>query len=87
MLVSLNPLRDIRAEHVLGEYRYAHPVFDRAAIAAQPLVAQLQGQRNTYFCGAWMGYGFHEDGLKAGLAVARQLLAGIDQRATRLVAA
>jgi uncharacterized protein len=87
VLVSLNPLSEIPAGHVLGEYRYAHPVFDRAAIAAQPQVAQLQGQRSTYFCGAWMGYGFHEDGLKAGLAVARQLLAGIDQRATQRVAA
>jgi predicted NAD/FAD-binding protein len=87
VLVSLNPLGEIPAQHVLGEYRYAHPVFDRAAIAAQPLVAQLQGQRSTYFCGAWMGYGFHEDGLKAGLAVAQQLLAGIDQRASHLVAA
>ena len=36
----------------------------------------LQGQQNTYFCGAWMGYGFHEDGLKAGQGVARQILAG-----------
>jgi uncharacterized protein len=87
VVVSLNPLSEIPAGHVLGEYRYAHPVFDRAAIAAQPQVAQLQGQRSTYFCGAWMGYGFHEDGLKAGLAVARQLLAGIDQRATQRVAA
>ncbi|MEO7937869.1 MAG: FAD-dependent oxidoreductase [Burkholderiaceae bacterium] len=87
VLVSLNPLREIRAEHILGEYRYAHPVFDRAAIAAQPRVEQLQGQRSTYFCGAWMGYGFHEDGLKAGLSVAHRVLADIDQRATRLVAA
>lgn len=87
VLVSLNPLNEIPARHILGEYRYAHPVFDRPAIAAQPHVAQLQGQRSTYFCGAWMGYGFHEDGLKAGLAVARQLLGHIDQRASRLEAA
>lgn len=87
VLVSLNPLREIRPEQVLGEYRYAHPVFDRVAIAAQTQVQHLQGQRSTYFCGAWMGYGFHEDGLKAGLAVAQQMLSGIDQRATRRVAA
>ena len=87
VLVSLNPLRDIRQDQLLGEYHYAHPVFDRAAVAAQAQVPQLQGQRSTYFCGAWVGYGFHEDGLKAGLAVAQQLLSGIDQRATRLEAA
>ncbi len=87
VLVSLNPLRAIRPEHVLGQYRYAHPVFDRAAIAAQQQVQGLQGRRNTYYCGAWMGYGFHEDGLKAGLAVAQQLLADIDPRATQRMAA
>ena len=87
VLVSLNPLRAIREEHVLGQYRYAHPVFDRAAIAAQQQMPALQGQDNTYYCGAWMGYGFHEDGLKAGLAVARHLLADIDPRATERMAA
>ena len=81
VLVSLNPMREIPQAQVLGEYRYAHPVFDLAAMAAQARVPQMQGQQHTYFCGAWMGYGFHEDGLKAGLGVARSLLAGIDRRA------
>ena len=81
VVVSLNPMREIPRMHVLGEYDYAHPVFDLAAMAAQARVPQLQGQQHTYFCGAWMGYGFHEDGLKAGLGVARSLLAGIDRRA------
>jgi predicted NAD/FAD-binding protein len=58
----------------MGAYDYAHPVFDLAAIRAQTSCRGLQGQQHTYFCGAWMGYGFHEDGLKAGLGVARQLL-------------
>jgi predicted NAD/FAD-binding protein len=48
-------------------------VFDLAAIRAQSQVSQLQGQRDTYFCGAWTGYGFHEDGLKSGLDVAARL--------------
>ena len=87
VLVSLNPLRAIREEYVLGQYRYAHPVFDRTAIAAQQQMEALQGQRNTYYCGAWMGYGFHEDGLKAGLAVARHLLADIDPRVVERMAA
>lgn len=81
VLVSLNPMREIPGAHILGEYNYAHPVFDLAAMAAQARVPLLQGQQHTYFCGAWMGYGFHEDGLKAGLGVARSLLAGFDRRA------
>ena len=80
VLVSLNPLHEIPRAHVLGEYDYAHPVFDLAAMAAQARMPQLQGQHHTYFCGAWMGYGFHEDGLKAGLGVARSLLADFDRR-------
>ncbi|MEY4757849.1 MAG: hypothetical protein RJA34_2747 [Pseudomonadota bacterium] len=74
VVVSLNPTSDIAQEQTLGEFDYAHPVFDSAAIQAQGRVPELQGQQHTYFCGAWMGYGFHEDGLKAGLGVARQLL-------------
>ena len=73
VVVSLNPLRAIAKNHVLGEYDYAHPVFDLGATRAQAAVAQLQGHSNTYFCGAWLGYGFHEDGLKAGQAAARLL--------------
>jgi predicted NAD/FAD-binding protein len=49
-------------------------VFDLAAIDAQQHLTEIQGQHHTWFAGAWMGYGFHEDGLKAGLGVARQLL-------------
>lgn len=74
VLVSLNPIRAIAPEHIVGQYDYAHPVFDQPAVAAQARVAALQGVRDTFFCGAWMGYGFHEDGLKAGLDVARRLL-------------
>ena len=75
VVVSLNPVRAIDPAQVLGSYDYAHPVFDLAAIRAQPLVGQLQGHLHTWFCGAWTGYGFHEDGLKSGLAAAQQLRA------------
>ena len=75
MLVSLNPVRAIAPDQVLGEYDYAHPVFDLAAMAAQSRMPALQGRQGRYYAGAWMGYGFHEDGLKAGLAAAARLLA------------
>ena len=74
VVVSLNPLHTIDPRSIHGSYDYAHPVFDLAAIQAQGQLPQLQGQKNTYFCGAWAGYGFHEDGLKSGLAAANALL-------------
>ncbi len=73
VIVTLNPGDEPRSETVIDRYRYAHPVFDQAGIAAQARLPQLQGRRNTWFCGAWAGYGFHEDGLKAGMAVAADL--------------
>ncbi len=74
VLVSLNPSRPIDRAHILGEFDYAHPVFDTGALAAQKRLPEIQGVNHTYFCGAWTGYGFHEDGLKSGLSVGRELL-------------
>ena len=74
VVVSLNPLRDIARQHILGEYDYMHPVFDLAATQAQQQLPRLQGRQHSYFCGAWTGYGFHEDGLKSGMNAARTLL-------------
>ena len=79
VLVSLNPVRPIAREQILGDYAYAHPVFDLPAVAAQGHMSALQGQHQRYYAGAWMGYGFHEDGLKAGLAAAAKLLADVAQ--------
>jgi predicted NAD/FAD-binding protein len=75
VIVSLNPLNEIDPTHVIGAYDYAHPVFDLPAIRAQTQMPQLQGQQHTWFAGAWMGYGFHEDGFKAGRDAAQNLLA------------
>ena len=74
VLVSLNPIKEIARQHIMAEFDYAHPVFDLAAVRAQGQVASLQGQQNTYFCGAWTGYGFHEDGLKSGLQAAAHIV-------------
>ena len=75
VMVSLNPLTPPAPEHTIARLAYEHPVFDRAAIAAQRRLAGLQGRRDTWFAGAWTGYGFHEDGLRSGMAVAAALAA------------
>ncbi|MDX1690905.1 MAG: FAD-dependent oxidoreductase [Acidimicrobiia bacterium] len=71
LFVSLNPPR--MPERVHGSWDYAHPQFDEAALSAQQRLADIQGRRRTWFAGAWAGYGFHEDGLQAGLNVAAAL--------------
>jgi len=73
VMVTLNPLATPAPQHVIRQIDYAHPVFDQAAIAAQQRLPALQGTHRTWFAGAWTGYGFHEDGLKSGLAVATAL--------------
>lgn len=69
--VSLNPLREPEPGRVVREIEYRHPLFDRAAMLAQAQLDSIQGRRRTWFCGAWCGYGFHEDGLAAAERVAR----------------
>jgi len=71
--VTLNPHREPRADLVIRDLAYTHPVFSAAALAAQKDLWSLQGVNNTWFCGAHFGAGFHEDGLQSGLAVAEQL--------------
>ena len=73
LFVTLNPHRDPRPGTVHGHFSYSHPFFDHAAIRAQDELWRLQGRRQTWFCGAHFGYGFHEDGLQSGLAVAEAL--------------
>ena len=70
VIVTLNPADAPREDRVLKRLQYAHPVFDVASDAAQARIAALQGRRGTWFCGAWTGFGFHEDGLRSALAVA-----------------
>lgn len=77
VLVSLNPAREPAPGRVIGSWDYAHPVFDAGAIAAQRRLPLIQGQSHLWFAGAWTGYGFHEDGLASGLAVADELLARV----------
>jgi predicted NAD/FAD-binding protein len=75
VIVSLNPGREPDAAKVLNEIEVDHPIFDQAAIAAQARLPEFQGRSHVWFCGAWTRYGFHEDGLMSGLAVADALKA------------
>jgi predicted NAD/FAD-binding protein len=72
-MVSLNPQREPAAEQVIAEFDYAHPIFDAAAIQAQRELPAISGADGVWFCGAWNGYGFHEDGLQSALQVANAL--------------
>ena len=73
LFVTLNPPQAPDADKIFGHFVYDHPQFDAAAIQAQSNLETIQGMNRTWFCGAWAGHGFHEDGLTSGLAVARQL--------------
>ncbi len=77
LFVSLNPLHQPREELVYRRFSYAHPVFDTAAISAQRDLPSIQGRGGVWYCGSYCGWGFHEDGLRSGIAVARALGADV----------
>ncbi len=69
--VSLNQTQAIDPQRILARFRYAHPQYSLAALAAQARVDELQGRQHSYFCGAYWANGFHEDGVVSALRVAR----------------
>lgn len=73
LFVTLNPSREIGATARIAAFDYSHPVFDSGAMTAQRHLWSLQARRRTWFCGSYFGYGFHEDGLQSGLAVAEEI--------------
>lgn len=73
LFVTLNASRPIREELIHDETVLRHPVYDLAALEGQRLVRALNGQAQTWFCGAWMGNGFHEDGLASAGEVAEAI--------------
>jgi predicted NAD/FAD-binding protein len=73
LYVTLNPDLEPREELTFDWYEYDHPQFDAAAVAAQRIFNRIQGVKRTWFAGAWLGYGFHEDGFRSGLRVALKL--------------
>ena len=76
-LVTLNREADIDPEKVLRTIRYDHPVFSRGAVRAQKRHPVISGRNRTHFCGAYWGFGFHEDGVTSALAVTRHFGKGL----------
>jgi predicted NAD/FAD-binding protein len=80
IIVSLNPLTDPKPSLVHEEIHYSHPVFDMRAVQAQKALPLIQGNSSIWYCGAWTGFGFHEDGLRSGELVAMDLMESISHR-------
>ena len=73
VFVTLNPAVPPAAEKTFGHFVYDHPQFDKAALRAQETLDTIQGMNGVWFCGAWTGYGFHEDGLQSAIRVCEGL--------------
>jgi predicted NAD/FAD-binding protein len=80
LFITLNATRPIRQDLIWDEVTMRHPVFDRAAFAAQEEIALLNGENSTWFCGAWMRNGFHEDGIASAMAVVEAIRARVEMR-------
>jgi predicted NAD/FAD-binding protein len=74
LLVTLNRDEAIHEQHVIGRYRYRHPVYTAAGVAAQRRWAELDGAGRTSYCGAYWGWGFHEDGVVSALRACARLM-------------
>lgn len=72
-LVTLNPFEEINPNKIIKKMTYHHPVFDRDALKAQGEIGQIQGKQNSWFCGSYCGYGFHEDALSSSVNVCKKL--------------
>ncbi|MEP3634327.1 MAG: FAD-dependent oxidoreductase [Shimia thalassica] len=82
MFISLNPTKTVRDDMIYDVNTFRHPIFDRAAMRAQTKIASMQGANATWFTGAWLRNGFHEDGFASAARVAR----GMDALKTRIAA-
>jgi uncharacterized protein len=67
--VTLNAPQFLDEHKIIRRIEYHHPTYSRTAVAAQKSYGEINGKNRTYFCGAYWGYGFHEDGVKSALAV------------------
>ena len=71
--LTINPIIEIDNKKIISRVEFTHPFYDTKTIKAQKYLAELQGVNNTWFCGSYFGYGFHEDGLKSAINIANKL--------------
>ena len=71
--LTLNPRAPFPQEHVLGTYSFTHPVYSEQALTARGRLAALNGRDRVWYCGSYLGHGFHEDAVRSGLEVASRL--------------
>ncbi len=72
--VTLNPKNPPKSEKIEKKIVYDHPIYDLETFKSQKIIESIQGKESLWFCGAYLGYGFHEDGIKSGIKVANELL-------------
>jgi len=75
--VTLNATETIDPDSVLHRTSFSHPVYDRGAMEAQKRHEEISGVERTHFCGAYWGFGFHEDGVRSGVRVAEHFGVGL----------
>ena len=80
VLVSLNPVRQPRPDTVINTMEYMHPIFDGPAVAAQKNVPAFQGEHGIWLAGAWLRYGFHEDGYQSAVQAVQSLKSAFESR-------
>lgn len=87
ILVTMNPPYPPDPSLVQAEFSYTHPLYNAAAVKAQGRLEEIQGVRGVWYCGAWTGYGFHEDGFESGLRVAAKLGGSVpwERRAAKFI--
>jgi len=71
--LTLNPIIPISEKKIIKKVKFSHPTYDLQTIKYQKLLSELQGKNNTWFCGSYFGYGFHEDGLKSSINIASKI--------------
>ena len=71
--LTLNPFLPLEDTKIIKKVEFTHPFYDIKTVNAQKHLSELQGVNNSYFCGSYFGYGFHEDGLNSGTEVSKKL--------------
>ena len=71
--LTLNPIVPIIDNKIIKKVEFTHPIYDMKTLNAQKHLLELQGKNNSWFCGSYFGYGFHEDGLKSAIDISNML--------------